>query len=60
MLTSEISKFERLFLDHLRNRHKHILDTVRKEGSLSQKTESELRAIIEEFIPSSGLSTKDK
>jgi len=29
--TSEIGKFEKLFLDHLKTKHVHILDTIRTE-----------------------------
>ena len=36
------------------------LDTIRKEGAISPKLEAELRAVIEEFIPASGLAMKDK
>lgn len=60
ILTSEISKFEKLFLDHVRSKYKHILDTIRTEGSLTKKTEDELKSILNEFIPSSGLQMKDK
>jgi F0F1-type ATP synthase alpha subunit len=60
MLTSEISKFEKLFLDHIKGKYKHILETIRKDGDLSPKLEGELRAVLEEFIPSSGLQMKDK
>lgn len=60
MVTSEISKFERMFLELIKSKYRHILDIIRNEGSLSPKTESELRAILEEFIPSSGLALKDK
>jgi len=58
MVTSELSAFEALFLDHIRSKHKNILDTIRTEGSISEKLESELRAIIEEFIPNCGLQMK--
>jgi F0F1-type ATP synthase alpha subunit len=60
VLTTEISKFEKLFLDLLRSKHRGILDTIRKDGSLSKETEASLRKILEEFIPSSGLLLKDK
>lgn len=60
MVTSEIAKFERLFLEYVKNKYKHILETIRKEGSLSEKTQAELSACLEEFIPSSGLLMKDK
>lgn len=58
MVTSEISKFERLFLDYVKSKYRHIIDTIRKEGAISPKTEAELKAVIEEFIPSSGLTMK--
>jgi len=60
MVTNEIAKFERMFLELVKSKYRHILDTIRKEGSISPKTESEIRAILEEFIPSSGLTMKDK
>jgi F0F1-type ATP synthase alpha subunit len=60
MVTSEIPKFEKLFLEHLRSKYKHILDGIRKDGSLSEKTDQELRSILNEFIPSSGLQLRDK
>jgi F-type H+-transporting ATPase subunit alpha len=60
MITSEISKFEKLFLDHIKSKYKHILDTIRTEGNISDKTRAELKGILEEFLPSSGLNFKDK
>lgn len=60
VLTSEIAKFEALFLDMMRSKHKHIIDGIKKEGSISQKAEAELRAIIEEFVPTCGVQMKDK
>jgi F-type H+-transporting ATPase subunit alpha len=60
MVTSEISKFEKAFLEIMKSKHRHILETIKKEGSISPKTESELRAILSEFIPSSGLAMKEK
>ena len=60
VLTSEIAKFEALFLDMMRSKHKHIIDGIKKDGSISQKAEGELRAIIEEFVPTCGVQMKDK
>ena len=60
VMTSEIAKFEGLFLDMMRSKHKHIIDGIKKEGSISQKAEAELRAIIEEFVPTCGVQMKDK
>lgn len=59
MVTSEIPKFEKMFLEHMKTKNKHILDTIKSEGALSAKTEAELRSIIEEFIPASGLAMKN-
>ena len=53
--TSEIGKFEKLFIDTLRSKHMNILDTIRNEKQLSDKTNAELKAILEDFIPSAGL-----
>ena len=60
MQTSEISKFEQLFLETIRSKYKHILDSIKKEGQILPKIESELRAILEEFVPSCGVQMKDK
>ena len=56
--TSEIGKFEKLYLEHIKSKHMHILDTIRTEKSLSDKTNSELKAILEDFIPTAGLVMK--
>lgn len=60
MVTSEIPKFEVLFLEALRNKHRNILESIRKEGQLSKTVEKDLTAILEEFIPNCGLQLKDK
>ena len=44
----------------IKSKYKHLLDIIRSEGSINPKTESELRAILEEFIPSAGLQMRDK
>lgn len=58
IVTSEISKFEQTFLNHLRNSHPHILETIRKTGDLSKETDAELKTIVESFIAESGLALK--
>jgi F-type H+-transporting ATPase subunit alpha len=60
MITSEIPKFEIIFLEALKSKHRNILDSIRKEGQLSPTVEKELTAILEEFIPNCGLQMKDK
>jgi len=34
------------------------LDTIRNEGQLTDKTNAEIASLLEEFIPSSGLTLK--
>jgi F-type H+-transporting ATPase subunit alpha len=56
--TSEIGKFEKLFLDHLKSKHSHIIDSIKAEKQLNDKVNAELRSILEEFIPTAGLAMK--
>jgi F-type H+-transporting ATPase subunit alpha len=53
--TSEIGKFEKLFLEHIKTKYPHILETIKTEKELNDKINSELKQILEEFIPSAGL-----
>ena len=56
--TSEISRFEELYLALIRSKAPHIFTTIRTEGVLSKKTDGELKALLEEFMPASGLKMK--
>ena len=56
--TSEIGKFEKLFLEHLKSKAPQVLDSIRVEKQLNDKTNAELRSILEEFIPQAGLQMK--
>ena len=56
--TSEISKFEQRFLEHLKTRHPEILANIRTQGQLSKETDEKLKAILEEFIPTAGLQMR--
>merc|ERR1712151_83994 len=58
ILTSEISKFEELYLALIRSKAPHIFTNIRTEGALSDKTDAELKAILEEFMPNSGLKMR--
>jgi len=58
LVTSEISKFEQLFLTHLRTNHPSVLETIRKTGELTKELDNELKTIVETFIPESGLALK--
>jgi len=58
MVTSEIAKFEVMFLEMIKNKHKHILESIKKDGEISPNGEKELTAVIDEFIPNCGLLMK--
>jgi len=58
IMTSEIGKFEKLFLEHLKTKYPHIIESVRTEKQLNDKVDAELRQILEEFIPTAGLVMK--
>ena len=54
--TSDISKFETEYLAHLKSKHSNLLETIRKDGVLSDQSNAEVAAILEDFIPASGLA----
>jgi F0F1-type ATP synthase alpha subunit len=60
VLTKEISKFEKLFIEHIKGKAKHILDNIRTTGILNKENEKELHSILEEFIPTCGIDLKEK
>ena len=56
--TSDIGKFEKMYLETIRSKHSNVLETIRNEGVLSKQTDGQIRAILEEFIPTCGLTLK--
>ena len=57
--TSEIARFEKLFLEQLLSKHHHIVDSIKAEGGkIVEKTEAELAAFLEDFMANSGLKLK--
>jgi len=56
--TSDIGKFEQMYLNHIRTKHGAILETIRREEQLTPKTNADIAAILEEFIPLTGLTLK--
>ena len=56
--TSEIAKFEVMYLEAIRSKAQHIPASVRTEGQINEKIEAELRAFIEDFMANSGLKMK--
>lgn len=56
--TSDIAKFESLYLAHIRSKHSSLLETIRREQQLTPATNAEIASILEDFIPTSGLTLK--
>lgn len=48
--TSEINKFETLFLDTLRSKHSNVLEDIVKKGKLEKETDAELKTILTDFV----------
>ena len=56
--TSEIAKFERLFLESMRSKNADILEEIRRVGKLSDKLKADIASALEEFMASAGLKQK--
>ncbi len=56
--TSELSKFENLFLNHIRNKYPHILESIKNTKRVQPEVETELRAILTDFVPSCGVKMR--
>jgi F-type H+/Na+-transporting ATPase subunit alpha len=48
--TKDVSRFETEFLRKIRSKHQDILDSIKKEGKIIEKTEENLKNAIKEFI----------
>jgi len=46
----DVSDAEAKFLEHVRSQHANVLDTIRKEGQLSEATEAKMREISAAFV----------
>ncbi|XP_033634546.1 ATP synthase subunit alpha, mitochondrial-like [Asterias rubens] len=47
---SNITKFEKAFLPHIRNNHQAELDDIRNRGSITPETDAKLKAIVLKFL----------
>jgi|TARA_B110001450_G_scaffold187001_1_gene175041 F-type H+-transporting ATPase subunit alpha len=54
--TSDIAKFEELYMEYIKTKHAGVLKTIKSEGALSEKTDADIAGILEEFLPQSGLT----
>merc|ERR1712001_338323 len=53
--TKEIGRFEKMYLEAIHSKSPQLPVTIRTEGYISDKTEADLAAFIEELMPTSGL-----
>ena len=58
LVTSEIPKFEEMYLQILRTKYAHVVNEIRTTKELSAKNDAELKGLLEEFMPSCGLKMK--
>lgn len=58
MLTSEIYKFEKQFLDYMKASHRDIMDDIKKTGKLSEANDKRIGEILLQWLPTSGLAMK--
>lgn len=56
--TSEIAQFETMYLEQIRTKLAHVPQSIRTTGEINEKTEAELRAFLEDFMPNCGLKMK--
>lgn len=58
MLTSEIPKFEKLFLSYMKSSHNDLMEEIKSTGKLSQETDVKIGEILTQWLPQSGLAMK--
>jgi F-type H+-transporting ATPase subunit alpha len=58
VMTSEIGKFETLFLDYMRTNHKNVLEEIKTTGKLSPEADKTISQAILTFLPASGIKMK--
>jgi len=58
--TSDIGPFEEKLLEHVKGKHPNIMETIRTEKEVSDKLSADIAAILDEFIPTCGLTLLGK
>jgi proton translocating ATP synthase F1 alpha subunit len=56
--TSDIAAFEVDYMNYIKSKHASLLQTIKTEGQLSDKTNAEVAQVLEEFLPQSGYVIK--
>jgi len=54
----DIGEFETKYLDFLHSKYQNVLDTIRIEQKLSDKTNADIAAALDEFMPTCGLKLR--
>ena len=47
---SKITAFEKGFLQHMKSSHQDLLDTIRKEGQISDASDEKLKNIVTSYV----------
>ena len=47
---SQITDFESAFVKHIKSSHQALLDTIRKEGQISEDTDKKLKDLVTSFV----------
>merc|ERR1711971_1321817 len=58
LVTSEIGKFEDMYLDTIESKHGHIFTEIRETGAISEKIDGELKGLLDDFMPNCGLKMR--
>ena len=58
LVTSEIGKFEDMYLDTIESKHGHIFTEIRETGTITEKVDAELKGLLDDFMPNCGLKMK--
>ena len=56
--TKDIGEFEEKYLAFLKSKYMNILDTIRIEQKVSDKTNADIAAALEQFMPTCGLKLR--
>jgi len=52
MDVGKIPSFEQAFLQHMKSTHQGVIDTIKKDGQISQEIDDKLKEIVTSFVDS--------
>ena len=58
LVTAELQKFEKLFIDHLKSKHPKILESIKKEKMINEAVDRDMKLVTKDFVSSCGLKMK--